>query len=81
MRPRKNQLLVLKSVKIHDSVKDRDLVCQVKEENWESFKSSKSLVVRIQLSSKIFDDKGVELKNEYKNNSNVKIQVEDVSIL
>lgn len=80
MRPRKNQLLVLKSVKIHDSVKNRDLVCQVKEENWESFKSATSLVLRIQLSSKILDDNGSELKNEYKNNTNVKIQIEDVVI-
>lgn len=80
MRPKKNQILVLKSVKIHDSLKNRDLVFLVKEEAWESFKNTNSLVQRVQLASKILNSDGVELKNEYKNNTNVSFQIEDGKI-
>jgi NAD-specific glutamate dehydrogenase len=80
MRPRKNQVLVLKSVKMKDPSKDRDLVLLVKEDCWESFKSCTSFVKRVQMASKIMDAEGKELKNEYKGNTNVSFQVEDAVI-
>lgn len=80
MRPKKNQVLLLKSVKIKDPSKDRELVLLVKEDVWASFKECTSFVKRVQLACKIINLDGKELKNDYKNNSNITFEIEDVSL-
>ena len=82
MRPKKNQVLVLKSTRLHDEKQNRDLTFLVKEDNWEAFKRSNSFVHRVSLATKILDISGTELKNEYKNNTNVqfKIEIDQVTI-
>lgn len=80
MRPKKNQILLLKSVTIHDPLKNRDLVFLVKEDEWESFKSCNSFVKRVQIASKVLSADGTELKNAYKNNNNVSFKIEDGKI-
>lgn len=71
MRPKKNQIITLKSTPLHDPLKNRILTFFVKTDNWESFKNSNSFVKRVELASQIKDSSGILIKNEFKNNSGV----------
>lgn len=76
MRPKKNQIIILKSTPLNDPLKNRLLTFLVKEDQWEAFKNSNSFVKRVELASQIKDSSGLLLKNEFKNNSNnLEIQV------
>lgn len=76
MRPKKNQIINLKSTPLHDPFKNRTLTFFVKAEEWEAFKNSNSFVKRVELASQVKDSSGLLIKNEFKNNSgNLEIRI------